>query len=79
MEPRNSMSTTAAPAQRVIPLLQSLNRLEELAGAIAMRLDPITQHAGLAQDKVNPPATTVTGRINNVGDTLQYLLDNIEL
>ncbi len=80
MEPRNSMSTTSStPAQRVIPLLQSLSRLEELTAALSMRLDPITQHAGLAQDKANPPTNTVTSRINNVGDTLQYLLDNIEL
>lgn len=71
----NSTSTTAA---RVVPLLQSLSRLEDLTSAIAMRLDPITNHVP-SQDKAAPPSTTVTGRVNQLGDVLQYLLDNIEL
>lgn len=64
-------------AVRVIPLLQTLNRIEELTGAMALRLDPITNHTP-AQDRPDY-ATTVTGRLQSLGDTLQYLLDNIEL
>lgn len=64
-------------AVRVIPLLQTLNRIEELTAAMALRLDPITNHTP-AQDRPDYP-TTVTGRLQSLGDTLQYLLDNIEL
>lgn len=67
---------TLSPA-KAVPLLQSLNRAEEMASALAVRLDPITNHAP-SQDK--PPALpTVTGRLTSLGDMLQYLLDNIEL
>lgn len=71
-------STTASPAQRVVPLLAELQRTEELAAALAMRLDPITNHAPQEGQK-EPVTPTVTRRINQLGDTLQYLLDNIEL
>lgn len=74
----HSTSTLNAAPQRVIPLLQALSRAEELAAALALRLDPITQH-DQPQNAQAPHAPTVTGRIHNVGDTLQYLLDNIEL
>ena len=67
-------STTA---QRVVPLLQSLSRTEELLASLVMRLDPVTNHTP-AQD-TPPNSLTVTGRVNSLGDTLQYLLDNIEL
>lgn len=77
MQPNSTISTTST-AQRVVPLLQSLSRAEELVASLAMRLDPVTNHAP-AQDGLAPPITTVTGRINSLGDTLQYLLDNIEL
>lgn len=79
MEQNTTISSTAGvtPA-RVIPLLQTLNRAEELVSAIALRLDPITQHSP-AQDSLSPPSQTVTGRLQSLGDTLQYLLDNIEL
>jgi hypothetical protein len=82
MQPQNTLAGapigTATPAQRVVPLLQAVNRAEELVAAIAMRLDPVTNHeqqSGTPQ----PTSPTVTGRINQLGDTLQYLLDNIEL
>lgn len=65
-------------AVRVIPLLQSLSRVEELTSALAMRLDPITNHVPEPADK-GPNAPTITGRLNSVGDVLQYLLDHIEL
>jgi len=65
-------------SERVIPLLQSLSRLEELTSAIVMRLDPITNHAP-SSDSDAPSSNTVTARINRLGDSLQYLLDNIEL
>lgn len=71
-------STATTSAQRVVPLLASLQRTEELAASLAMRLDPVTNHAP-RQDQANPPTNTVTSRINQLGDTLQYLLDNIEL
>lgn len=70
-------NAVAQPA-RVVPLLQALSRTEDLVSALAMRLDPVTNHTPTEQ-QVNPPSTTVTGRINQLGDTLQYLLDNIEL
>lgn len=70
--------TSALPTTRVVPLLQALSRTEELVSAISLRLDPVTNHAPSAPDAA-PPSTTVTGRINSLGDTLQYLLDNIEL
>ncbi len=76
--PSNTTIGTATPAQRVVPLLQSLSRTEELAAALALRLDPVTNHLPTSDNKaINSP--TVTGRINQLGDTLQYLLDNIEL
>lgn len=77
---RNSIaagSTTTQTAARVIPLLQTLNRIEELITAMALRLDPITNH--MPQQDRTDYATTVTGRLQSLGDTLQYLLDNIEL
>lgn len=72
-----SISGTATAAQRVVPLLQALNRVEECAAALAMRLDPVTNHAPSPESA--PTIPTVTGRLNSLGDTLQYLLDNIEL
>lgn len=77
MQPTSTQSTLAAP-QRVIPLLQSLNRLEGNVAAITLRLDSVTNHVP-SQDSVDPPTSTITGRLNTLGDTLQYLLDNIEL
>lgn len=77
--------TAAMPAKgqlsdRVIPLLQGLSRLEELTASMAMRLDPITVHASIASGSPDrPDSNTVTARINRLGDSLQYLLDNIEL
>lgn len=74
--------TTTTPssltAQRVVPLLQSLSRLEELVSAMAVRLDPVTNHTPQSESS-NLVSPSVTGRLNNLGDTLQYLLDNIEL
>jgi hypothetical protein len=72
-----SATTTTSLSQKVVPLLQALNRAEELASSLAMRLDPIVNHVQ-AQDKP-PVGPTVTSRIHAVGDVLQYLLDNIEL
>lgn len=86
MPPTNNSSTSlggqiagsTATAQRVIPLLQAMARVEDLASALALRLDPIVQHAPKEQDD-RPISNTVTSRVNTVGDVLQYLLDNIEL
>lgn len=81
-EPQTTSNPPASSAAtRVIPLLQALNRAEELAGALVLRLDPITVHETVAQSGPDRPSnnTTVTNRINQVGDALQYLLDNIEL
>lgn len=69
---------TASSATKVVPLLQALNRAEELAGSLALRLDPITQHLPQDSDK-SPYTQTVTGRLTALADTLQYLLENIEL
>lgn len=71
--------TSGLTPAKVVPLLQALNRAEELTSAIAMRLDPITQHVPSKNDVPANAPQTVTGRINTLGDTLQYLLDNIEL
>lgn len=60
-------------------LYSALNRAEENAGALAMRLDPVTQHTTPPENQLSVPLITVTSRINALGDTLQYLLDNIEL
>lgn len=63
-----------------VPLLSALSRAEELCAALTMRLDPITQHVPLKEDaSANPMPMTVTRRLDHLGDTLQYLLDNIEL
>jgi len=80
MDQTIGVSLNGVTPQKVVPLLQALNRAEELTSAIALRLDPITNHALAAPNNVpaNTPMT-VTGRINTLGDTLQYLLDNIEL
>lgn len=78
MQPQNTLVGSAATAQRVVPLLQALSRLEENVSAIAMRLDPVTNHVPSA-DSSMPPSNSVTGRLHTLGDTLQYLLDNIEL
>lgn len=67
----------ATLAAKVVPLLQSLNRLEERVSSIALRLDPITNHA--PSQEAAPPTSTVTGRLNQLSVTLEYLLDNIEL
>lgn len=72
-------NTLGATPNKVVPLLQSLSRIEVLAVDLTTRLDPIVQHQP-TQDPTAPPATnTVTNRINQVGDVLQYLLDHIEL
>lgn len=63
--------------QRIVPLLQSLAHLEDTVAALALRLDPITNHT--PSEDPQPPSSTVTGRLNQLGDTLQYFLDNIEL
>lgn len=73
-----STGLSTANTPKVVPLLQSLGRVEELAQSLAIRLDPIVNHVP-PQDKITTPNTTVTSRIHAVGDVLQYLLDNIEL
>lgn len=80
MPPANNTDivTSTAVSSKVVPLLQSLSRLEDLTGSITMRLDPITQHVP-SSTKDLPPSNTVTGRLDQLGDVLQYLLDNIEL
>lgn len=78
MQPQNTLTASATTAQRVVPLLQALSRLEENVSALAMRLDPVTSHVP-TQDSASPNSTSVTGRLHTLGDTLQYLLDNIEL
>ena len=70
-----SLSPTPA---KVIPLLEATRRVEELTSALAIRLDPITDHSPTTAD-VQAPASTITSRLQSVGDSLQYLLDNIEL
>ena len=72
-----AVQTTASP-QKVVPLLQQLNRVEELVSALSLRLDPITNHEPLNNEKQST-TPTVTGRIAGIGDVLQYLLDHIEL
>jgi hypothetical protein len=64
--------------QKVVPLLQSLNHAEELVSALTVRLDPITNHEPIPEEK-QTTSPTVTGRISGIGDVLQYLLDHIEL
>ena len=77
MESQIGNQSTTTPA-KVIPLLAGLSRLEELSSALVMRLDPITDHP--TPDKPTEPIpNTVTFRINRLGDSLQYLLDNMEL
>lgn len=75
-----AMSSTTAPTpQRVIPLLQILHELEEITSALAVRLDPITNHVPSSADQNILAGTTVTQRLHQIGGSLQYLLDNIEL
>lgn len=69
---------SATKAERVIPLMQALNRVEDNVSAIALRLDPIVNHAPSTQTDA-PKSNTVTGRLQTLGDALQYLLDNLEL
>ena len=66
-------------APQVVPLLQQLNRVEEAMSALAMRLDPITNHTPTSENQSVAPSSSVTGRLTQLGDTLQYLLENIEL
>lgn len=78
MQPQNAVTSSATTAQRVVPLLQALSRLEDNVSAIAIRLDPVTNHVPTdSKSELNSPS--VTGRLHILGDTLQYLLDNIEL
>lgn len=79
MPPGTTLAQTTASPQRVIPLLQAVSRLEENVAALAMRLDPITSHLAATADSASPPQSSVTGRLQQLGDALQYLLDNIEL
>lgn len=65
-------------AVKVVPLLQALSRVEELSGALAMRIDPIVNHAPTPETPQDQ-SRTVTQRLQSLGDSLQYLLDNIEL
>lgn len=75
----NVSSTSDQLASKVVPLLQQLNRVEDSVAALAMRLDPVVNHATASADTPVPVQSTVTARLQKVGDTLQYLLDNIEL
>lgn len=73
----NSNSQNAA---KIVPLLGQLQRLEELLPSLVMRLDPIIDHNSIpGSANATPPSSTVTGRLEQLGDTLQYLLDHIEL
>lgn len=63
----------------VVPLLGQLSRLEDLTNALAVRLDAITVHEPTSTASANQPSQTVTARLTALGDTLQYLLDHIEL
>jgi hypothetical protein len=76
----NGTTSTTAPTnlvKPVVPLLAQIQRLENLANELSMRLDPITVHDPKDTDRAEP--RTVTQRLAEVGNTLQYLLDHIEL
>lgn len=79
MQPQNTLVGSTTAAQRVVPLLQALSRLEDNVSAIAMRLDPVINHVPTDSNSSQLNSPSVTGRLNTLGDTLQYLLDNIEL
>jgi len=80
MELQSTPSTlVGATPNKVVPLLQQLGRLEEITSSLALRLDPITQHEPATDKAAANAPSTVTQRIASVGDTLQYLLDHIEL
>lgn len=76
---QQNVGTPATSAQKIVPLLQALNRAEDNAAALALRLDPIVNHVPSPSAGDLPISPTVTNRLNSLGDTLQYLLDNIEL
>lgn len=79
MDPNTHQAGSDVLAQKIVPLLQALSEVEDKVSAIALRLDPIVNHSpSTAVDKAFPQ-TTVTGRLQTLGDTLQYLLDHIEL
>lgn len=73
-----STAHTVEPT-KVIPLLQAVNRLESLVASTAVRLDPIIVHNPTSSENKQLTSTTVTARLNALGDALEYLLDNIEL
>ncbi len=75
----NQNTTVGAKLDKVVPLLQSLNRVEGNVSALALRLDPIISHTPETTDSAVPSSSSVTSRLNTLGDTLQYLLDNLEL
>jgi hypothetical protein len=80
MNPQNitiSSSTSANTLKAIVPLLDALSRVENNVSALAVRLNPIINQVP-TQDSV-PVSNSVTGRLHQVGDVLQYLLDNIEL
>lgn len=80
MDNQYNVTSTATAQKPVIPLLAQLARAEELTQAMSMRLDPITNHVPKnASDLPNDMPRTVTARLQGLGDSLQYLLDNIEL
>ena len=72
-------NTLGVTPTKVVPLLQQLSRLEEITSSLSLRLDPITQHEPSTQGEEKQSPFTVTGRIQTVGDVLQYLLNHIEL
>jgi hypothetical protein len=78
MQPQNTLVGSAATAQRVVPLLQALSRLEDNVSALAVRLDPVTNHVPQS-DQNSLVSPSVTGRLQTLSVTLEYLLDNIEL
>lgn len=64
---------------KTIPLLQQLSRVEELVASFSLRLDPITNHEPMNDSIAKSTTNTVTGRLSSIGDSLQYLLDHMEL
>ena len=77
----NTLAQNPTSPAKVVTLLDQLVRVEDLTSSLVIRLDPIIDRSNDSNSSPtpSPSSQTVTGRLSQLGDVLQYLLNRIEL
>ena len=72
-----TLTNTTIAASKESPLMSELKHVEDLVSSLVLRLEPVTNHMP-SEDKA-PTSNTITGRLRQVADVVEYYLTHIEL